>query len=100
MDKPRIFHSLPKRNIDKTGFAKKYRKTFKKPLAVCERSEYITATDAADTLRTAGGRLAQLVERLVYTEDVGSSSLSSPTILFLLPGISVHPAKREVFVWT
>lgn len=27
------------------------------------------------------GRLAQLVERLVYTEDVGSSSLSSPTIL-------------------
>jgi hypothetical protein len=28
----------------------------------------------------AGGRLAQLVERFVYTEDVGSSSLSSPTI--------------------
>ena len=27
-----------------------------------------------------GGRLAQLVERFVYTEDVGSSSLSSPTI--------------------
>ena len=26
------------------------------------------------------GRLAQLVERLVYTEDVGSSSLSPPTI--------------------
>ncbi len=26
------------------------------------------------------GRLAQLVERLAYTEDVGSSSLSSPTI--------------------
>ena len=25
------------------------------------------------------GRLAQLVERLVYTEDVGSSSLSPPT---------------------
>ena len=25
------------------------------------------------------GRLAQLVERFVYTEDVGSSSLSSPT---------------------
>ena len=31
--------------------------------------------------RDAKGRLAQLVERLVYTEDVGSSSLSSPTIL-------------------
>ncbi|VVT17062.1 hypothetical protein RHIZ404_210411 [Rhizobium sp. EC-SD404] len=29
---------------------------------------------------TGRGRLAQLVERLVYTEDVGSSSLSSPTI--------------------
>ena len=27
------------------------------------------------------GRLAQLVERLVYTEDVGGSSPSSPTIL-------------------
>ena len=27
-----------------------------------------------------GGRLAQLVERLVYTEDVGGSSPSSPTI--------------------
>jgi hypothetical protein len=26
------------------------------------------------------GRLAQLVERFVYTEDVGSSSLSSPTM--------------------
>ena len=26
------------------------------------------------------GGLAQLVERFVYTEDVGSSSLSSPTI--------------------
>ena len=26
-------------------------------------------------------KLAQLVERFVYTEDVGSSSLSSPTIL-------------------
>ncbi len=27
------------------------------------------------------GSLAQLVERFVYTEDVGSSSLSRPTIL-------------------
>jgi hypothetical protein len=26
------------------------------------------------------GSLAQLVERFVYTEDVGSSSLSRPTI--------------------
>ena len=28
-----------------------------------------------------GGRLAQLEERLVYTQEVGSSSLSPPTIL-------------------
>ena len=28
------------------------------------------------------GRLAQLVEHLVYTERVGSSSLSSPTIIY------------------
>ena len=32
------------------------------------------------------GRLAQLVERFVYTEDVGSSSLSSPTIPLSLTG--------------
>jgi hypothetical protein len=35
-------------------------------------------------IRQAYGRLAQLVERFVYTEDVGSSSLSSPTIFPLL----------------
>ena len=29
---------------------------------------------------SGAGRLAQLVERFVYTEDVGSSSLSPPTI--------------------
>ena len=29
------------------------------------------------------GRLAQLVERLAYTEDVGSSSLSPPTIFWM-----------------
>lgn len=29
------------------------------------------------------GSLAQLVERFVYTEDVGSSSLSRPTIPLL-----------------
>ncbi len=32
------------------------------------------------TLETCYGRLAQLVERLPYKEDVGSSSLSTPTI--------------------
>ena len=33
----------------------------------------------APPLRPSPGTLAQLVERLVYTEDVGSSSLSGPT---------------------
>ena len=28
-----------------------------------------------------GGRLAQLVERFLYTEDVGGSSPSAPTII-------------------
>ncbi len=32
------------------------------------------------TIEWRVGRLAQLVERLAYTEDVGSSSLSSPTM--------------------
>ena len=31
------------------------------------------------------GRLAQLVERLPYKEDVGSSSLSTPTIILKEP---------------
>ncbi len=31
-----------------------------------------------------GGRLAQLVERLVYTENVGGSSPSPPTIAFVI----------------
>lgn len=45
------------------------------------------AFELADRRRTAYcsarlGRLAQLVERFVYTEDVGGSSPSSPTIPF------------------
>ena len=35
------------------------------------------------------GRLAQLVERLLYTQDVGGSSPSSPTILF--PNLEKSP---------
>lgn len=38
------------------------------------------------------GRLAQLVERLVYTENVGGSSPSSPTILFLDHAALLVPA--------
>jgi hypothetical protein len=34
-----------------------------------------------DAKRCHTGSLAQLVERFVYTEDVGSSSLSRPTII-------------------
>ncbi len=39
--------------------------------------------DPAGAKAQPRGRLAQLVERFVYTEDVGSSSLSSPTIFYL-----------------
>ena len=42
------------------------------------------------------GRLAQLVERLVYTEDVGGSSPSSPTI-FLHPKTGLINAVSSVF---
>jgi hypothetical protein len=35
-----------------------------------------------DAKRCHTGSLAQLVERFVYTEDVGSSSLSRPTMIF------------------
>ena len=43
----------------------------------CEQGPYQGAIRRGLCL---GGRLAQLVERLVYTEDVGGSSPSSPTI--------------------
>jgi hypothetical protein len=51
------------------------------------RGKFTEARDLrlrGETPRTprTDGRLAQLVERFVYTEDVGSSSLSSPTIRF------------------
>ena len=52
------------------------------------------------------GRLAQLVERLPYTQNVGSSSLSAPTNLFhsdsLFPGIPklllYRPSKLVGFI--
>jgi hypothetical protein len=45
-----------------------------------------------------GGRLAQLVERLVYTEDVGSSSLSPPTIPHDVNAIRTWHESRRVFL--
>ena len=42
-------------------------------------------------LRVPEGRLAQLVERFVYTEDVGSSSLSSPTIFLQQRHLRMQP---------
>ncbi len=53
------------------------------PLAkVFARAHFFSCTKRGKSLDGAPrGRLAQLVERLVYTEDVGSSSLSSPTSL-------------------
>jgi hypothetical protein len=46
-----------------------------------EKPDVLTCANAAKRLDEAPhGRLAQLVERLVYTEDVGGSSPSSPTM--------------------
>jgi hypothetical protein len=42
------------------------------------------------------GRLAQLVERFVYTEDVGSSSLSSPTIRLQNVLLQKFPVVRQL----
>src|SRR5436305_15155270 len=41
------------------------------------------------------GRLAQLVERLLYTQDVGGSSPSSPTNLRLRSGASLPDRMRR-----
>jgi hypothetical protein len=49
-----------------------------------------TCTNALKHTPPDWGRLAQLVERFVYTEDVGSSSLSSPTI---------YPPKSMIEFW-
>jgi hypothetical protein len=43
------------------------------------------------------GSLAQLVERFVYTEDVGSSSLSRPTII---PPVCMIPLDYKGYVTT
>ena len=43
-----------------------------------------TQPDRVDPCVTPEGRLAQLVERLVYTENVGGSSPSSPTTLLMM----------------
>ena len=48
----------------------------------CVSENFCLKRAAVVTDQGNGGRLAQLVERLVYTEDVGSSSLSSPTTFF------------------
>ena len=43
----------------------------------------MTCPCVGDILSSDFGRLAQLVERLPYKEDVGGSSLSAPTIFYL-----------------
>jgi hypothetical protein len=57
-------------------------------LAVSNRAFSLAAAQENDYICHSNflGRLAQLVERLVYTEDVGSSSLSPPTIFPALSG--------------
>ena len=51
------------------------------PCALRNRTGFLFAVACEGRRRYCepGGRLAQLVERFVYTEDVGSSSLSLPT---------------------
>ena len=44
-----------------------------------DHREFATCHDAAMGAMGRGGRLAQLVERLLYTQDVGGSSPSPPT---------------------
>ena len=52
----------------------------KTTLAIQRKSSYLARMQSITSGDLAG--LAQLVERFVYTEDVGSSSLSSRTISF------------------
>ena len=72
---------------------KKNKKTSQKPLRFF--SDPNTSRPPTRQTRSARreGRLAQLVERLVYTEDVGSSSLSSPTIFRLLQVVRITKPK-------
>ncbi|CVI16491.1 hypothetical protein AGR1A_Cc30075 [Agrobacterium fabacearum CFBP 5771] len=71
----------------------KNKKTSQKPLRFF--SDPNTSRPPTRQTRSARreGRLAQLVERLVYTEDVGSSSLSSPTIFQLLQIVRITKPK-------
>ena len=45
------------------------------------RSDDVLASPPDAAIKVARGRLAQLVERLLYTQDVGGSSPSPPTSL-------------------
>jgi hypothetical protein len=46
----------------------------------CNVKKHLAILSAGRYAAPRNGRLAQLVERFVYTEDVGGSSPSSPTI--------------------
>ncbi len=74
------------------------RKKIKKSLQTLLRFFADTHRSRPPTRRTLvllrEGRLAQLVERLVYTEDVGSSSLSSPTIYSLSKSMTIIVASH------
>src|SRR4029453_15815112 len=58
--------------------------------------------------QTEKGRLAQLEERLVYTQEVGSSSLSTPTILLRADALrrvavdakKISTLRYQLFVWS
>jgi hypothetical protein len=63
-----------------TGVRKKIKKSFQTLLRFFADTHRSRPPTRRTLFLFREGRLAQLVERLVYTEDVGSSSLSSPTI--------------------
>jgi hypothetical protein len=64
-------------------------------LALGNLSDYIRDTQGRGMDRRSRGRLAQLVERFVYTEDVSGSSPLSPTISQILAPF-IDPSCKSV----
>ncbi len=65
----------------------------------CEKQKKTLAPSRSPLYIAATGSLAQLVERFVYTEDVGSSSLSRPTINFLEYSYYIDPLKSKLTMY-
>src|SRR6185295_11473189 len=57
------------------------------------------ASPPGAAIKVARGRLAQLVERLLYTQDVGGSSPSPPTSLHARGAQDASPAATRSAGW-